>query len=91
MKKEREMLSLTHKIKAENGMHARPAGAFAVCAKKFTSDIKVRKGEKEADAKRLLSLMGLGAVYSDVIEVTISGEDEKNAYEEIKSFLEQSL
>lgn len=62
-----------------NGMHARPAGALAACAKRFACAIRVRHGEKEADAKRLLSLMSLGARCGSTLTVQALGEDEEEA------------
>ena len=56
------MKEFTYSIEDKNGMHARPAGALANCAKRYTSSVKVFANGKEADAKRLLSLMSLGAV-----------------------------
>ena len=81
----------TFEIKDKNGMHARPAGALAGCAKKFKSDIKVYKDEREANGKRLLSLMGLGAIQSSTLKIVIEGEDEKEALEEIKKVLNDNL
>ena len=85
------MERLTFIIKDKNGMHARPAGALANCAKKYKSDIKVYKEEKEANAKRLLSLMGLGATCNSTLIIKIEGEDEREALEEIKKVLNENL
>ena len=85
------MEQLTFVIKDKNGIHARPAGAFVNEAKKFNSEITVIKDGKEGNGKRLLSLMGLGAVCGSEITVKISGEDEKEAITTIKKFLEENL
>lgn len=85
------MKEFTHKIKAENGLHARPAGALATCAKGFKSQIKVKKDEKEADAKRLLSLMSLGAVCGASLSFEIDGEDESEACEALSAFCKENL
>ena len=37
------MKEFTYVIQDKNGMHARPAGALANCAKKYKSDIKIYK------------------------------------------------
>ena len=42
-------------------LHARPAGLFVRRAMTFTSRITVVKGEREADAKSILGVLGLGA------------------------------
>ncbi len=85
------MEQLTFLIKDKNGMHARPAGAFVNEAKKYKSDITVYKGDKEANGKRLLSLMGLGAVCNSVLTVKAEGDDEKEAINAIKIILENNL
>ncbi len=82
------MKEFTYKIEQENGLHARPAGALATMARKFTSHIKIKTNEKEADAKRLLSLMSLGAISGTELHFEISGEDEEQAYSELKRFCE---
>ena len=78
-------------IKDENGIHARPAGLLVKLAGGFTSDIKLIKGEKNADLKRLFSVMGLGIKKGDEISVVAEGTDEKMAVETIKQFLETNL
>ena len=42
------------------GIHARPAGMLVKEAKQFSSKIMLQKGEKSADATRMMSVMGLG-------------------------------
>jgi hypothetical protein len=43
----------------ESGLHARPAARFVQAASRFASHIVIRNGEREADAKSLISLLGL--------------------------------
>ena len=85
------MEQFTFEIKDKNGMHARPAGAVVNEAKKYKSDVTVIKNEKEANGKRLLSLMSLGAVCGSVITVRIIGEDEKEAKDGIEKVLRDVL
>ena len=73
------MKQFSYQIEDPNGMHARPAGALATFAKRFASDVRVTLGEKEADAKRLLSLMSLGARCGSTLTVQALGEDEEEA------------
>ena len=81
------MKQFTYSIEDPNGMHARPAGALATFAKRFQSDVRVKAGEKEADGKRLLSLMSLGATHGTLLTFTVTGEDEEVAAAEIEQFL----
>jgi len=45
----------------------------------FVSEITVACGEKQADGKKIFSLMGLGAKQGDLLQVTVDGEDEDAA------------
>lgn len=78
-------------VRDELGLHARPAGALAKEAKKFSSEIVIEKDGKSAGANRLIALMGLGIKRSDSITVRIEGEDEEKAESAIKEFLEKNL
>ncbi len=84
------MIEFTYQVKDPNGIHARPAGKLATFAKQFRSDVQVKSNGKQADAKRLLALMSLGAKTGDVLTFSVAGEDEENAVEQLKSFLERS-
>lgn len=78
-------------IKDELGIHARPAGLLVKEAGKYQSVIKIRKGEKEADAKRIFGIMGLGCKCADEIEVTAQGTDEKEAIQGMEAFFREQL
>lgn len=85
------MKTFTYKIKDDAGIHARPAGLLVKRAEKFESEIEVNLNGKTADAKRLFSLMSLGAVKGDEIGVKISGGDEDAAEAELLSFFSENL
>jgi multiphosphoryl transfer protein len=59
----------------ESGLHARPAARFVQAASRFASRIVIRNGEREADAKSLISLLSLAVRLSNVITVTAEGSD----------------
>lgn len=85
------MKQFTYKIEDPNGLHARPAGTLATFAKQFHADVRVKAGEKEADGKRLLSLMSLGAVHGTPLTFCISGKDEGEAVTALMKFCEKQL
>ena len=66
-------------IVPEEGLHARPAAEFVKEAKKYDSEIKVIKGDKEANAKSSLNLMSLGAAQGDELTIRAEGDDEEEA------------
>jgi phosphocarrier protein len=85
------MIEFTCQIQDPNGMHARPAGRLATYAKQFKSEIRVEFGGKTADAKRLLSLMSLGAGGGATLTLRVEGEDEERAAAELQKFLAEAL
>lgn len=85
------MKNFEYTIKDAVGIHARPAGMLVNAVKPFASEVKLEKGDKSADARRLMAVMGLGVKCGDVVKVTISGDDEEKAAEELMSFFENNL
>lgn len=71
----------------EEGLHARPAARFVKTAKGYSSEIKVLKDGKEANAKSSLSLMTLGAKQGDRLLIRAEGEDEAAAVEELAGLI----
>jgi len=78
-------------IQDEVGIHARPAGQLVSLAKGFTCSIRVQKMEKDADAKSILGIMGLGVNQGDTIKVVFQGVDEDDAYSKVSNFLLTNL
>lgn len=85
------MKVFTYTVKDELGIHARPAGLLVKEAAKFSSAVKIAKGEKGADAKKLFALMGLGVKNGDEITVTCEGADEDAAAEALQAFISANL
>ena len=56
-------------------LHARPAADFVRRAMGFAADVQVAAGEREVDAKSLLSVLALGAKGGTELRLTASGED----------------
>ena len=85
------MREFYYSVKDKNGLHARPAGTLAKVAKSFDSEIRVLAQGKEADGKRLLSLMSLGAKYGTELHFKISGKDEEVAEKALFQHCEEKL
>ena len=81
------MRSFMYTIKVPVGMHARHAGMLVQAAKPYASTVTLYKGERGADAKRILGLMGLGVKQGDTVKLTVEGEDEDLAAQKLKAFL----
>jgi phosphocarrier protein len=71
----------------EVGLHARPAARFVKLAAQFKSKIKVRKGDSEADAKSITSILFLDARMGEEITVWAQGEDSNSAVESLTKLL----
>jgi len=63
----------------KTGIHARPASMFVKAAAGFKSDINIYKGTSKASAKSLINILALGLAKDSELEITASGEDEKEA------------
>ena len=85
------MKSFDYVITDEVGIHARPAGILVKEAKKFASKITVKKGEKAAEATKLMALMGLGVKQGDSVTIEVEGDDEDTVVEAIRKFFEENL
>lgn len=85
------MKEFSYVVKDELGIHARPAGLLVKEAAKFQSEIKIKKGEKEADAKRIFSIMGLAVKHAEEVTVTVEGKDEADAVIAMEEFFNVNL
>ena len=85
------MKSINYTITDELGIHARPAGLLVKLAGGFQSDITIVKDGKEANAKRIMALMGLSATKGSEITVKIEGPDEDDAATAVEDFLKANL
>ncbi len=85
------MKSINYTITDELGIHARPAGLFVKLAGGFQRDITVVKDGKEANAKRIMALMGLSATKGTEITVKVEGPDEDEAVKAVEDFLKANL
>jgi phosphotransferase system HPr (HPr) family protein len=62
-------------------LHARPAAQFVRTAMGFSARIVVTAGERDADAKSLLSVLALGAKGGTALRLRADGDDAPRAVE----------
>jgi phosphotransferase system HPr (HPr) family protein len=60
-------------------LHARPAGALAVAAGQFSAAVSLTVGDRSADAKSVLAVMGLGATSGQRVTASAKGPDAEAA------------
>ena len=85
------MKSFDYVITDEVGIHARPAGILVKEAKKYASKITIKKGDKGAEATKLMALMGLGVKQGDTVTIEVEGDDEETVVGVIQKFFEENL
>jgi phosphocarrier protein HPr len=78
-------------IKNKLGLHARAAAKLVHTAARFRSDVKVRKGTEEVDAKSILGILLLAAAQGSRITVTANGEDESEAMQSIEKLIDSKF
>ncbi len=66
-------------ISGEGGLHARPASLIVEFAKTYDGKITITKDEKTAKATSIMSVLALGAVANDVVDVHVEGDDAEAA------------
>ena len=64
-------------------LHARPAADFVRTAMRFQSAVRVAAGEREVDAKSLLSILALGARRGTLLRLHAEGPDAAEAVESL--------
>lgn len=85
------MQQFKYTIKDDLGLHARPAGLLAKMAKEYKSTITLTKGDKSADATKLIAIMGMGVKKNDEVTVCVEGADEATAFAAVKDFFGKNL
>lgn len=73
------------------GLHARPAAVLANLAKKFKADVRIQKGDRQANAKSVVAIMGLEIGQGDKVTLTAKGDDAEAAVETLTPLLWEGL
>lgn len=85
------MKEFSYTVQDHMGIHARPAGQIVKLAKGLSSRIVISKGEKSADARRLIALMGLNVLQGETVTVSVEGEREDEDFQTMQRFFEENL
>ena len=77
-------------VKNRSGIHSRPASVFVQIANKFSSKITMIKesGNETVNAKSILGILTLGAVYNTKLLIRAEGADEEQAIHALSEFFE---
>ena len=73
------------------GIHARPAGILVKQAAGYQSTVKITKGEKTADAKRIFGVMGMGVKTGEDVTSTVEGGADDTTVQGLEACLKANL
>lgn len=82
------MLEITLTVQHTAGLHARPAALFVQTANKYKSIIKIKHGEREANAKSIMGILTLGASQGAAVTIRAEGEDAAQALDGLRKLVE---
>ena len=70
-----QTVTITNKV----GLHARPATLFVQTAARYSASVQARCSAREADAKRILEVLQLGAAQGATLTISADGADASEA------------
>lgn len=86
------MVERTFTLTNATGLHARPASVFVKAVMGYPgTEVFVRKGEREVNARSLLSLLSLGVGRGEEIRIRCEGPQEAEALAALDALLAGGL
>ena len=85
------MVSQTVTIRNTTGLYLHPVGVFCQTAMLFTSKIKFKIDDDEANAKSVLSVLGACVKAGDELLLICEGEDEAGALAAMVEVIDNGL
>ncbi|MDY2787957.1 MAG: HPr family phosphocarrier protein [Atopobium sp.] len=88
------MVSKQTTIKNATGLHARPASAFVMEAKKYQSNITIAdvdKGTAPANAKSIMMILAAGLGTGVTVEIACDGPDEQEACDALIALIDSGF
>lgn len=80
------MTAFEYTITDSIGIHARPAGMLAKEAAKFKSKVFLHFGDKKADARRLIAIMGMGIKHGNTVRVEVEARTKRKRQRRLRHF-----
>ena len=81
----------TVRIGAAHGLHARPAARIAALLKGFSADVSLTLGDRSANARSTVALLGLGVHQGDEVQLISRGADAQAAVNAVAELIEAGL
>ncbi|MDO5784759.1 MAG: HPr family phosphocarrier protein [Eubacteriales bacterium] len=85
------MTMFDHRVMNPEGVHAKLASQLAEKVKQMPQTVQLVKDKKAVNAENLLAIVGLCIKADDIIQFKVSGEQEEQAAEELKKFVQETV
>ena len=66
------------------GLHVRACSKLVDCAGRFSSTVTLYYVANQANAKRIIEVMSLGASFGSTVKIVAEGEDEEDALQALQ-------
>lgn len=85
------MPSATVTLTNPTGLHARPAAVFAKAAAGHGCGVTIAKGDRQVNAKSVLSVLTLDCHQGDELTITTDGDDAEGALADLVGLVENGI
>ncbi|WP_353572648.1 HPr family phosphocarrier protein [Candidatus Albibeggiatoa sp. nov. BB20] len=82
-----ETLTIVNKL----GLHARAAAKLVKLASTFSSEIHLKRKQREVNGKSIMGVMLLAAGKGSEVELSVSGDDEEQAFQKIVELIKSGF
>ncbi|MBD7908924.1 HPr family phosphocarrier protein [Sporosarcina gallistercoris] len=82
------MIEKTAEVKIKPGLQARQAALFVQEANRYTSDLYVKRDERQVNAKSIMGVMSLAIAQGSTVTLIADGGDEEQAAEALVAFVQ---
>ena len=73
------------------GLHARPAAKLVNTVLEFKSDVRIRVGDQQVNAKSIMGLLTLAAASGTLLTVVCKGDDAEEAMNAVRSLVDSGF
>ena len=85
------MLQETITIVNKLGLHARAAAKLVKLASTFSSEIHLKRKQREVNGKSIMGVMLLAAGKGTEVELSVSGDDEEQAFQKVAELIKSGF
>ena len=83
------MTKIKAEVKNNAGIHVRPSGVILEKMGNYTGQINITSNETEVELNSVMSLLTLGLMKGDEIEISVTGPDEEKTCLQVKDLMER--